>query len=643
MREKLSKPGPSSPDLTGSDFISGGGEMGALMRAHDWSSSSLGPLSNWSQSLRTVVRLMLNTGHPMYIFWGADGACLYNDAYRRSIGPERHPGSLGRPAREVWREIWDIIGPQIEQVLSGGGPTWHEDHLVPITRYGRREDVYWTYSYSPIDDDTAPSGIGGVLVICTETTRKVVEEQRLAGEIERLWRHSRDLQVVVGADGIFRAVSPVWKEILGHEPDMVVGQSFLNFIWPEDAGLTQAGLDTAAATGGLTNFENRYRHKDGTPRWISWRTSVEGDLVYAYGRDITAEKKAQSELALVKELAQSEARYRWALTAGQLVHWETDLIAGTRTWTKEAMALFGLSLTDGRGRFGGDADEFKLALHPDDRHLAKGFYELADQQDWFPVEYRILRPDGTIRWLSGGGQVVARGADGKAQRLINVVADVTDRKAAEERVKFLMYELTHRSKNLLSVVQAIASQTARSAGTFEEFQQRFGQRLQGLAASHDLLVLQDWHGASLADLVRDQLAPFAEPGSTRIRASGPDVLLRPEAAEAIGLALHELATNAVKYGALSIPAGHVAVSWGMQDHGTEPRLFLITWIERGGPPVAPPARKGFGHIVFERLVTKSLNGSVVIDFAPDGLIWKLSIPTSNVVTGPASVRNRSAD
>jgi PAS domain S-box-containing protein len=244
--------------------------MGALTRAHDWSSSSLGPPANWSQSLRTVVRLMLNTGHPMYIFWGAAGACLCNDAYRRSIGPERHPGSLGQPAREVWHEIWEIIGPQIEQVLSGGGATWHEDHLVPITRHGRREDVY------SIDDDTAPNGVGGVLVICTETTQKVVAEQLLAGEIERLWKHSRDLQVVVGADGIFRAVSPAWREILGHEPDSVVGQSFLNFIWPEDADLTQAGLDTAASNTDLTNFENRYRHQDGTPRWISWRTSVEG-------------------------------------------------------------------------------------------------------------------------------------------------------------------------------------------------------------------------------------------------------------------------------------------------------------------------------------------------------------------------------
>ena len=129
---------------------------------------------------------MLTTGHPMYIWWGADGACLYNDAYRASIGPERHPSSLGRPAREVWAEIWDIIGPQIEQVMSGGPATWNQNQLVPITRNGRREDVYWTYSYGPIDDITAPNGIGGVLVVCAETTAIVLADRQRAAQIERL-------------------------------------------------------------------------------------------------------------------------------------------------------------------------------------------------------------------------------------------------------------------------------------------------------------------------------------------------------------------------------------------------------------------------------------------------------------------------
>jgi signal transduction histidine kinase/ActR/RegA family two-component response regulator len=160
------------------DFLAGGGEMGRIMRQHDWSSSPLGRPAGWPQALRTAVRLLLNTGHPMYIWWGPDLICLYNDAYSRSIGPDRHPASLGRPGREVWAEIWPIIGPMVDQVMAGGEATWRENDLVPITRFGRREDVYWTYSYSPIDDEEASGGIGGVLVVCAETTQAVQAQHK---------------------------------------------------------------------------------------------------------------------------------------------------------------------------------------------------------------------------------------------------------------------------------------------------------------------------------------------------------------------------------------------------------------------------------------------------------------------------------
>lgn len=160
------------------DFLHDGGEMGELLRCHDWTRSPVGSPERWPQSLRTAVRLMLNTRHPMFIFWGAEGSCFYNDAYLQSIGPERHPGALGQAAFAVWEEIWDIIGPQIEQVMAGRGATWHENQLVPITRHGRYEQVYWTYSYSPIDDEHSPSGVGGVLVVCTETTQVVLASSR---------------------------------------------------------------------------------------------------------------------------------------------------------------------------------------------------------------------------------------------------------------------------------------------------------------------------------------------------------------------------------------------------------------------------------------------------------------------------------
>ena len=232
-------------------FLIGGGEMGALIRAHDWSGTTLGTPDRWPQSLRIAVRLMLNSRHPMYIFWGTEGHCLYNDAYRQSIGAERHPSSLGRPAREVWDEIWDIIGPQVEQVMSCGGATWHENQLVPITRDGVRDDVYWTYGYSPIDDESTPSGVGGVLVVCTETTLQVKSEQRLAAESERQRMAFQQMPgfvgVLTGPRHIYEYVNDACIEISG--PRDFIGRS-VREVFPELEGQDFFELlDRVYATG----------------------------------------------------------------------------------------------------------------------------------------------------------------------------------------------------------------------------------------------------------------------------------------------------------------------------------------------------------------------------------------------------------
>jgi len=224
--------------------------MGALMRSHDWASSSIGPPQTWPQPLRTMVRLMLNTGHPMYIWWGPDGACLYNDAYRESIGPERHPGSLGRPAREVWEEIWPIIGPQIEQVREGRGATWHVNQLVPITRHGRREDVYWTYSYSPIDDEDAPNGIGGVLVVCTETTAQVLANQRMTAERDQLGQLFEQaptfMTLLSGPQHRFEIANPSYLKLVNRQ---VVGKTLAEAMPDAVAQGYGALLDRVYETG----------------------------------------------------------------------------------------------------------------------------------------------------------------------------------------------------------------------------------------------------------------------------------------------------------------------------------------------------------------------------------------------------------
>jgi len=417
--------------------------MGALMRAHDWSGSSLGPPSGWPQSLRTAVRLMLNTGHPMYIWWGPELACLYNDAYCRSIGPERHPQSLGRPAVEVWAEIWPVIGPQIEQVMSGRGATWHVDQLVPITRHGRVEDVYWTYSYSPIDDEAAPGGIGGVLVVCTETTRQVLTARQLGAERDRLARLFEQAPIFMallhGREHRFEIANPAYLQLVGHRP--VVGKTVAEAL-PEAAGQGYiALLDSVFASGEAYRANGAKLDVQTTPdgpheqRFLDFVYQPIKDAggavtgIFVLGADVTLRTQAYHSLR------ESEASFRSALRAGRMGSWETDHRSKSRIWSQEGMALFGLDLVDGRGRLGGPDDEYVAALHPEDRHLAQHYHALAQHQDSFAADYRVVRPDGTTVWMSGRGLVTARDADGKPQRLVSIVADVTEAKQADEKLR----------------------------------------------------------------------------------------------------------------------------------------------------------------------------------------------------------------
>lgn len=203
---------------------------------------------------------------------------------------------------------------------------------------------------------------------------------------------------------------------------------------------------------------------------------------------------------------------------------------------------------------------------------------------------------------------------------------------SELHTRFIMRELAHRSKNLLAVVQAIARQTGRSAQDLREFNAQLGERLAGLGRSQDLLVQKSWRGVSLSDLVSAQLAPFVEANNDRVEAHGPPVLLDADAAQNIGMALHELATNASKHGALSVTTGRVSITWDWLLAAEGERTLQLRWEESGGPPVSPPTRRGFGHAVIERLTAASMHGTAVLDWRPEGLCWTLEVPESSLVS-----------
>jgi PAS domain S-box-containing protein len=211
------------------------------------------------------------------------------------------------------------------------------------------------------------------------------------------------------------------------------------------------------------------------------------------------------------------------------------------------------------------------------------------------------------------------------QGVFAAARDVTERKEDEAQLRFLMRELTHRSKNLLAVIQAMARQTARYAGSTESFLEKFNARLQALAASHDILFKEEWQSASLADLVRLQLGPYLDRRESQVSVEGPTVLLKPDAAQNLGYALHELATNAAKYGALSVPEGRVSIAWRWlpeaDGNGVE-----LDWVESGGPAVVKPAHRGFGSMVIEGNLARELDTQVDLAFRAEGVQCKILLP-----------------
>ncbi len=345
--------------------------------------------------------------------------------------------------------------------------------------------------------------------------------------------------------------------------------------------------------------------------------------------DITPASASSSQPGCesIREQAFTLERMKLALDAGHTGIWDWNLITGEVLLDARVRALWGLS-EDAPANL----DVFRSALHPQDKKRTKEAIQQAlnpSNQEDYESEYRVVgQMDRVERWVSVRGRTFFE--DGRPVRIVGTARDITERKHREQHVRTLLRELVHRSKNLLAVVQAMSRQTATGSGSIDEFQRKFSARLQALSMAHDLLISHDWRGASMHDLARAQMAYCLDVGASEVgehaRIDGPKVMLKPEAAQNIGLALHELATNALAHGALSRAGGGVALNWQLEDG-----RFLVDWRESGGPPVAPPPRQGFGYKVIKRLVAQALDGATTLDFAPEGFSWTLSVPVSAAV------------
>jgi PAS domain S-box-containing protein len=338
------------------------------------------------------------------------------------------------------------------------------------------------------------------------------------------------------------------------------------------------------------------------PPWQRNSTSVDAANI------LQIETDAQE---LRRALERQKRTFDLAMTASQMGTWRYTLADNVCVYDENAQRLYGLS----EARFVHDGEGVKAKFHPDDLEpmwakVTKALDPAGDGR--YDSEYRVKQPDGSWRWLSAWGlaEFEGDGPDRKAVAIAGASRDLTERKRAEELQRLLNDELNHRVKNTLAMVQAIAAQTLRTASDLVSARKALDDRIVSMAKAHDLLTARAWTGANLQDVVARALGAFTP---EQVSMSGPGIDVPARHALSLSLALHELATNATKYGALSVPEGRVCVQWRAEE-GT----VHLEWEESGGPSVLPPARKGFGSILLEQLV-RSVGGDAKLTYDPAGV------------------------
>ena len=336
-------------------------------------------------------------------------------------------------------------------------------------------------------------------------------------------------------------------------------------------------------------------------------------LITKVTREIRERKQADVALN------ESEAELQEALTAGHVVAFTWDPKTGLSRRSQNAPQILGLEARDGVGR----SSDFLARVHRQDRGcLAAQIAALSPETPSYLTSFRFIRPDGQEIWLEETGKAEFDGQR-RYVRLKGLTRDITERKRAEERQRLLIRELDHRVKNALASVATVAQRTREGSGSMDEFLQVFDGRIQSMANAHALLSRNHWHGVSLADVVHSELAPYVGAGSVAV--GGPEVMLTAEATQPIAIVLHELVTNASKYGALTTPRGRITVHWAWPQEHAQAGLEL-EWIESGGPPCRIPSQPGYGTRAIRSLIPYELEGSVDLAFAADGVRCKIALP-----------------
>lgn len=493
--------------------------------------------------------------------------------------------------------------------------------------------------------------------ILSAVRRGYAEERSLRDEVTEslrvvdaeLQRSERRFQTIADAmpqlvwstlpDGYHDYFNQRWYEFTGMAPGSTMGEVWNDLLHPDDRERAARRWQHSLDTGEPYEIEYRFKAADGGYRWFIGRAvpirDGAGRIERWFGTctDIHDKKLAEGALVAaqdqlkvrVAELAQEKARLERLMISAPNLIFINDLKRGRNAYINpqvfESLGYGPAELTGRPLKALGDL------IHPEDRRRVAEFQaqirRVADGEVR-EIEYRMRHADGTYRWFLFRETPFQRDETGEVTQILGTALDIGARKQADERQQMLIRELHHRVKNILATVQAIASATGRSSRSFEAFRDDFAERLVSLGRTHSLLTREAWAGAGLRDILESELAPYLDPADGRVVIEGPSLVIPRDMTVPVGMAIHELTTNAVKYGALSVPEGRVDVTIESDGAVPEPRMSLV-WRESGGPPVAPPQRKGFGTLLLNRLLASQLGGEVAIDYRPEGVVARMDV------------------
>ncbi len=543
--------------------------------------------------------------------------------------PEAH---AGRRVREMLPNIAGAIEPVLRRVIETGEPSLGIE-VIGETPARPGAIRAWQLDCWPMCDETGT--VASLNVVVQEVTKEREAARALAASEERFRTLFETMsegfainEIVcdeAGKPSDFRylSVNPAFERHTGLKPADIIGRTARE-LFPDAEQMWFERYGKVALTGEPAHFEGQFGPLG---RWFEVRVyqTQPGRFAVVFF-DITARKRA--EVALRESQQRQEGLIQSAMDAIIAVDASQRIVLFNPAAERMFGCPAGEALGDSLDRF--IPERFRQAHRDHVRvfgatgatshklgspRLVWGLHQNGED---FSIEASISRQD------AGG------------ERLCTVILrDITERKRHEEHAQLLMREVNHRAKNMLAVVQSIARQTAATKP--EDFIGRFGERIQALSKSQDLLVQTEWKGVDIVALVHSQLAHFKELIGTRISLKGPSLLISAAAAQTIGMALHELCTNASKFGALSNGDGRVEVSWSLECAGNEEEGFEMSWREDGGPAVTAPAKSGFGSIVIQRLAKESLDAEIDLDFAARGLFWRLQCPVREVVDGRRSL------